>query len=167
MKAFAHRYATPLIAGFFAISLISGLGLFLRVGPVQIRPMHEWLSVVLIVPFALHLWKNWRALLRYLTGRPFAAAMMVALVAALAFFVPMGQATGRGRPAQFALARKVMDAPLTAVAAVMGQTPESLRARLQGAGFTVAGIDLSPAAIAAASGRSESQMAAALTAAGG
>ncbi|HSO47757.1 MAG TPA: DUF4405 domain-containing protein [Rhizobiaceae bacterium] len=57
------RYATPLTSGLFAVSLISGVALFFHLGQAAFHGMHEWLSMVLILPFALHLWKNWRSFL--------------------------------------------------------------------------------------------------------
>ncbi|MCE8421489.1 DUF4405 domain-containing protein, partial [Rhodovulum sulfidophilum] len=59
MSSYLGRYATPFITGLFIVSLVSGLALFLHVGPSGFHAMHEWLSLLLIVPFVLHLWKNW------------------------------------------------------------------------------------------------------------
>ena len=50
MPPVLYRYATPLITGLFLVSLISGLALFLHIGPGGLHPMHEWLSLVLILP---------------------------------------------------------------------------------------------------------------------
>jgi hypothetical protein len=91
MNSMLQRYATPLITGFFLVSLISGAALFVHVGTGVFRGMHEWLSMVLILPFALHLWKNWRALTNYFSRPPFAIAMGVALVAALNFLKRQGK----------------------------------------------------------------------------
>lgn len=64
MKPLLLRYATPFISGLFLVSLISGIALFFHLGNATFRGMHEWLSMVLILPFVLHLWKNWRPLVK-------------------------------------------------------------------------------------------------------
>ncbi|MGE8104358.1 DUF4405 domain-containing protein [Allorhizobium sp. NPDC080224] len=58
MPNILSRYATPFTTGLFLISLISGIALFFHLGTAAFREMHEWLSMVLILPFVLHLWKN-------------------------------------------------------------------------------------------------------------
>ena len=65
MRTTLLRYATPLITGLFLVSLVSGIALFFHVGSAYFHSMHEWLSMVLIAPFILHIWKNWRAFLNY------------------------------------------------------------------------------------------------------
>ena len=55
MNRYFDRYATPLITGFFIVSAVSGVALFFRWTPSAFHAMHEWLSMVLLVPFALHL----------------------------------------------------------------------------------------------------------------
>ena len=72
MKALLLKYATPFIAGLFLVSLVSGVALFFHVGNATFHGMHEWLSMVLILPFVLHLWKNWKPLFAYLSGAPMA-----------------------------------------------------------------------------------------------
>jgi hypothetical protein len=61
MPSILSRYATPLITGLFIVSLVSGVALFFHLGSAWFHSMHEWLSMVLILPFVLHIWKNWRA----------------------------------------------------------------------------------------------------------
>jgi len=60
MTNLLNRYATPFITGLFVASLVSGVALFAHIGTGAFRDMHEWLSIVLIVPFILHLWRNWK-----------------------------------------------------------------------------------------------------------
>ena len=72
MQTFINRYATPLVTGLFLVSLISGVALFLHWGSGWFHGMHEWLSMVLILAFVLHLWKNWRPMTAYLRRAPMA-----------------------------------------------------------------------------------------------
>lgn len=168
MKSLLLRYATPLITGLFLVSLVSGAALFFHIGSSTFHSMHEWLSMLLILPVALHIWKNWRAFTRYFKGLPLALALAASLAAAGAFgwSTLRGGATGRGRPPQFALSQKVMQATLPEMAAVLDLPAETLSAHLIKAGFTpTEGASLSQ--IARTSGHSETELAAALTGAGG
>lgn len=121
MPDFLQRYATPFVTGLFAVSLISGMGLFFHVGPRAFHPMHEWLSVVLIAPFVLHVWKNWRPMSLYLKRGAFWAAAAISTVAALAFvFAPMGGPGGRRGPPQMALTRALGAATPAQLAPALG-----------------------------------------------
>lgn len=163
MTLFFNRYATPLITGLFLVSLISGVALFFGVGQAYFHQMHEVLSMVLIAPFVLHIWKNWRALINYFKRPPFYIAMVLSLVAALAYVVPqIGAAqTGRSGPPQFALASKMMSAPVSAVAPVLGLNADDMVSKLTAAGFTVSSSEESLSDVAQASGKDNQAMAAA------
>ena len=65
MSKILSKYATPFTTGLFLVSLISGIALFFHFGPSAFHGMHEWLSMVLILPFVLHIWKNWRPFVCY------------------------------------------------------------------------------------------------------
>jgi hypothetical protein len=158
MPALLDRYATPFITGLFLVSLISGVALFFHWGSAYFHGMHEWLSMVLIVPFVLHIWKNWRPITIYLKRAPLWIALAVSTVAAAAFVLPgMGAGEGAGpggRPAAFALSNMVMAGSVAEVAAVLDVTPEALSQALTAQGYSVASPDQSLEAIAGASGRS-------------
>ncbi len=160
MSHLFHRYATPLITGLFLVSLISGLALFFHVGPAGFHGMHEILSLVLILPFGLHLWKNWRPMLGYFRRAPMVIALVLSALAAGAFLIPTGTARAGGPP-QFQLFNRVMAQPLDQVAPALGSDAATLVTALTGAGFTVAeGQTL--AQIATASGKTEADVAATL-----
>ncbi|MCB9958247.1 MAG: DUF4405 domain-containing protein [Rhodospirillaceae bacterium] len=164
MKPFLMRYATPLMTGLFLVSLISGIALFFHVGMGWFRGMHEWLSMVLVLPFVLHVWRNWRQMAGYFRRRSFALAIVVSLVAALGFAVSAGsggQGGGGGRP-QFALADLVMQGTVAEVAPLLDLSAADLAAGLAEAGYAIDNTDVSLTAIAAASGRTDSDLAAAL-----
>lgn len=161
-----QRYATPLITGFFLISLVSGVALFFHVGPSGFHGMHEWLSMVLIVPFALHVWKNWRPMLAYLNRTPMLATLALSLVAAAIFLIPTGSGETAGGPPQFQLAQRIMDHTVAEVAPVVGSTPQALTDSLVAAGFTLDAPDQSLSAIASASGKSTTDIARVLLAPG-
>lgn len=160
MPSLLNRYATPLITGLFLVSLVSGLALFFHVGPAAFHGMHEWLSMVLIVPFALHLWKNWRPMTAYLRRLPMALSLALSVAAAAVFFVPAGDA--RTGPPQFQLAQALYAATPELAAPVFGMTGAELVEGLRGAGLSGAEIGRTLREIAAASGKSDAELAVAI-----
>jgi hypothetical protein len=164
MKPIINRYATPFITGLFLVSLISGVALYFGIGQAYFHQMHEILSLVLILPFVLHLWKNWRPMTGYFKHRPFYIAAVISFVAAMAYVVPQIGATqtGRSGPPQFALANKMMNAPVSAVAPVLGLSAEDMVTKLSAAGYTVASAEDSLATVATASGAETTALASAV-----
>ena len=168
MLSFLNRYATPLITGLFLVSLISGVALFFHFGSSYFHSMHEWLSMVLIVPFVLHIWKNWRPMVSYMKHLPMTVALVVSATLALAFAypaltAPAGQGMGgRGGPPAFQLATKVMNGTVSEMAAVLDISPEALADALNGAGMTVGSVDEDLNSIAARAGKDSNAVAALL-----
>ncbi|WP_096787480.1 DUF4405 domain-containing protein [Rhodobacter sp. CZR27] len=161
MPSILGRYATPFITGLFIVSLISGIALFFHIGPSGFHGMHEWLSMVLIVPFALHLWKNWRSFLNYFRRLPMGIALGASMLVALPFLMPMG--TGEaGGPPPFAFTRAILANPAQDVAPMLGMTSDELCARLGAAGIVVADPARPVSEAIAASGKPEMQAIAAL-----
>jgi hypothetical protein len=161
MQSFFLRYATPFITGFFLISLISGIGLFFHFGPSGFRGMHEWLSLVLILPFGLHIWKNWKPMLSYFKRTPMALALALSLLAALPFLIPTAGAEAGGPP-QFQLARKLLAQPAPVVAAALGSTNEAVTKALTDAGIPLATPAQGLTEAATAAGKTDMDLAEAL-----
>lgn len=164
MQSSLLRYATPFITGLFLVSLISGVALFFHIGPSGFHGMHEWLSIVLILPFVLHIWTNWRPMTAYFKRASFAIAMVVSLVAAAVFLVPSEGESGR--PPAFAFSTLILGGSLSEVAAVIDVTPADLTQALESAGFTVGSPDERLSTIAANSGKPDMQIMAALVSLG-
>ncbi len=137
MKDALFRYATPAMTSLFVISLISGVIIFFHIGPNWLHGVHEWLSLLLIVPFALHMWRNWRPFVNYFkrAAMPISLAVGVAAVAAFGI-VPAGAEGERSGPPQFALAATMVASTPAAVAPVLGVSPDVLVEKLKAAGFT-------------------------------
>ncbi|MCB2115227.1 MAG: DUF4405 domain-containing protein [Rhodobacteraceae bacterium] len=168
MPSLLNRYATPLITGLFLVSLVSGIALFFHIGPSAFHGMHEWLSMVLIVPFVLHIWKNWKPMLCYLRRAPMAISLALSAVAAAVFFLPAGGAgEQRDGPVQFRIASQVLHATPEVAAPLFGLTEDRLLARLQAAGMNTAASGLPMDEIAAAAGKSNAELATALLSTGG
>ncbi|WP_413870569.1 DUF4405 domain-containing protein [Albidovulum sp.] len=164
MPSLLNRYATPLMTGLFLVSLLSGIALFFHWVPSVFHGMHEWLSMVLILPFALHLWKNWRPMTAYARHLPMALSLALSLVAAGLFAVSASQGEGRGGPPQMQLAQTVLAGTPDLAAPLFGRTGAELVEALQAAGFAGAEAGLSLRDIAAASGKTDADLAVALMA---
>lgn len=156
MASLLLRYATPLITGLFLVSLISGVALFFHWGPGAFHGIHEWLSMVLILPFVLHLWKNWRPMTAYFKRAPMAIALGLSLLASLAFFIPFGAGNGQtGAPPQVAILQLIAAAKPAQIAALVGRNEDEVIALLKERGFVAASAQRSMHDIAQSSGKSD------------
>lgn len=162
MPKLLSDYATPFVSGLFLVSLVSGVALFFHVGPSGFHGMHEWLSIVLIAPFILHVWRNWRPMTIYFRHAPMAIATAISVLAAAVFLFPAQGGQEQGGPPQRQLLRQILKAPLSAAAPALGADAATLSTRLSAAGFVVESVDQPLAAIASASGKDERALAEAL-----
>lgn len=153
MQKIFSRYATPFITGLFLVSLISGVFLFLHIGTAYFHEMHEILSMVLIIPFVLHLWRNWKPMTAYVRQSAMGIAMAISIALAVAFAVPAMLSDSGGSP-QRAIFSMMENGSLEAIAALNRTEVEALSNRLTEAGFTVPAASSTLAEIAAASGKS-------------
>ena len=153
MPQILSRYATPLITGLFLVSLVSGVALFFHIGSAAFHGMHEWLSMVLILPFVLHLWKNWRSFLTYFKRVPMAAALAVSVVAGIAFAYPAMTADSNVSPRR-AVFQAFENGSIAHVAPLFGHDAESLSAVLKEKGYKLDSADISVRKLARASGKS-------------
>jgi len=165
MKSMFLRYATPFITGLFLVSLVSGIALFLHLGQSWFRAMHEWLSMVLIVPFLLHVWKNWRPFMNYFQRLPMTVALGVSLAASL-YYATISNAPGShtGGPPQIAFANRILQNRVSDVAPLLATSSQALQERLLAAGFSAVSPDMHLNEIAARSGKGEAELINILTA---
>ena len=123
----------PLTTGLFLVSLISGIALFFHWGGGLFHGMHEWLSMVLIVPFVLHIWKNWRPFSTYFKRPAMGIALALSLVAAAAFMLPTGS-QGSGNPL-VAVLGKLQASSVETVAPVFRPHRRKSRRSIEGQGL--------------------------------
>lgn len=145
MKTALTRHATPYTTGLFLVSTVSGVALFFHLGSNLFHSMHEWLSMLLLVPVGLHVWKNWGALLTYLRRH----TLLLSLAAGIAFAVPSLGSSSGSNPA-FRLNNAATSAPLTQLAPLLHSSPAALQAKLKARGLQVASANDSVKTIAAA-----------------
>ncbi|MGL3605184.1 DUF4405 domain-containing protein [Rhizobium sp. G187] len=168
MSSLLSRYATPLTTGLFLVSLISGIALFFHFGTTAFREMHEWLSMVLILPFLLHIWKNWRPFLSYFKRLPMSLSLALCLVAGLVFAWPAitGSASGAGGNPAFAMINVVAAGTPGQVAPLLGKSESEVVTALKDSGFTAADATKPLSEIASASGKDTMALMATLSAMG-
>jgi hypothetical protein len=118
--------------------------------------MHVWLSLVLLLPFVLHVWKNWRGLLAYAKRRTLLVPLAASLLVALPFAV-FGLAGGSGGNPAFRAIPLMTQARLSDLAPVLKTTPEALLDALKQRGYQVRSGGDTLDAVAAASGRQASE----------
>jgi len=133
VKDFLLRQATPYTTGLFLISAVSGAALFVHLGTATFREMHEILSMVLLVPVGVHIWRNWRSLVGYFRRGPMWVATAVSLVLATGFAVTAG--SGGGNP-MMQMVGRIQAAPLTAVAPAIGSSEQAVLDALTQAGIS-------------------------------
>ncbi|MFN3549409.1 MAG: DUF4405 domain-containing protein [Mesorhizobium sp.] len=141
MSAFVSRWATPLVTGLFVVSLISGIAIFFGVGRAAFTGMHEWLSMVLIVPFVLHLQKNWRPFLAYFKRAPMQIASALSLAAAIAFAAPSMIGGGNGAPPERQLIQLLPSRTVAQLASLLDLSATDLEAALVSGGLKVTSPD--------------------------
>ena len=157
INAFLNRYTTPLTLGLFAVSAVSGVALFFHWAPRAFHGMHEWLSLVLLLPFALHVWKNWPAMLGYLRRGTMLVPVAACLAAGAVFAVPAFSGAG-GPPPQIRAVRLLVQTPIAELAPVLGTTAEAMRTSLAARGIQQSSDADSLATVAAAAGRSPEEL---------
>ncbi|ATU73039.1 hypothetical protein CFR78_04680 [Komagataeibacter rhaeticus] len=150
MNVFIKKYSTPFITGLFVVSAISGTALFFHWMPGMFHSMHTWLSMVLLLPFVLHVWRNWGQFMLYFRNPSMLVACVVSLAAAAGFMVMTGHAGGNPAQRVFPL---LTHAPLGTLAPLFHATPDELATRLTHAGYSVRSTDETLEELATAAGQ--------------
>ncbi|MCA0919201.1 DUF4405 domain-containing protein [Pseudooceanicola nanhaiensis] len=129
-----RKWATPLTAATFLIVAVTGVVLFFHTGGTLSRVAHEWIGFAVMAAAGFHIAMNWRPLKGYFR-KPLAVGILAAGVLATVITsinLTGAEASGVNPGMMF---RAFQDAPLSAVAQVIGKTPEALVASLQAQGF--------------------------------
>lgn len=128
-----REWVTPLAAGAFLLSAVTGVLIFFHIDTGLNKPAHEWLSWVLLMGVGLHVAANFGGLKRHLaTSRGKALIGLFVVVLALSFYSPGGF---KDEPPFVAPMRALANAPLTTVAQVANISPDELLQRLRNAGL--------------------------------
>lgn len=128
-----RKWVTPITAGAFLLSAVTGVLIFFHLDSGANKPVHEWLGLLLIAAAILHVTANFAGLklhLATLRGRFLIGAFVIVL---LVSFAPIGNESGE--PPFVQPIRALAQAPLTTLAQVAQVTPEELRTKLSQAGI--------------------------------
>lgn len=138
MNLAPHRpWITPLVIGAFLLSAATGVLMFFHLDSGLNKPVHEWLSWVLLAAAVLHALLNLTAFKRYFTQRTGRTVIGFFAVLLALSFIPLRQ--GGGGPPYTGPVKALAAAPLPVLAQVAGQDLPQLKARLQAAGLHVTG----------------------------
>lgn len=154
-----REWVTPVTAGAFLLSAVTGVLIFFHVDSGANKFVHEWLSWVLLAGAGLHAAVNFGALKRHLLTRRGQMLMGLFLVALAASFVPVG---GRSEPPFVAPLQALARAPLATVAQVADMAPEQLLAELARAGVQAQSAQQSLADLVGTDRRRQAQVLGAL-----
>ncbi|MHB0982327.1 MAG: DUF4405 domain-containing protein [Thiobacillus sp.] len=132
MMTIQREWVTPIAAGAFLISAVTGVLIFFHVDSGLNKFAHEWLSWVLLGAVALHMAANFSGFRRHLgSHRGQILLGLFVLVLGLSF-----AGSGANSEPPFAPPiRALSAAPLATLAEVAQLSPEALRERLAEAGI--------------------------------
>lgn len=138
-------WATPLVAASFLLMAVTGTLMFFHAATGLSKEIHEWAGWVLLAGAGAHVAINWRPLTIHLR-RPLAQGILAAGVVAVAIsLVPSSEG---GAPDIQKMVNSLSTASLSQLAAIGGQTEETVTTRLNQAGLTVTSPDQTIADIA-------------------
>ena len=163
LRTFLYRFGTPLTVGLFLVTAISGVALFFHIGPDSLRGVHEIVSLALLIPVGVHLWRNWNGFCNYFkrAAMPVTLALSLAVVGAFAFAAPGG--SDHVSPAR-AFLTLAQTAPISALAPVLKLDEATALQRLEAFGIKEPKASETVAAVAARSGLAGFDVMAQLTA---
>lgn len=136
MNLHPHRsWITPLVAGAFLLSAVTGALMFFHLDSGLNKLAHEWLSWLLLAAIVLHVLLNLPAFKRYFSQRTARWVLLAAVVVlALSFFSVPGKSR-KPEPAFAPVVHALAQAPLPVLAQVAGVSTDELQRRLGVAGL--------------------------------
>ena len=136
MSTTIRSWATPLSAGAFTISAVTGVLIFFDVEIGVVEPMHKWLSWLLVCAIAFHIVANWKQFTGYLSKKPALGIITLALLTTIAAVLPIFGEEEKESPAKLA-AYALASSSLETVAQVVKTTPAALTEKLGAKGIVV------------------------------
>ena len=127
-----RSWVTPITAGAFLLSAVTGVLIFFHIDSGANKFVHEWLSWVLLGGALLHTTANFSGFKVHLRSSRGLALLGVFAVALALSFIPLGG--GKGEPPFMAPVQALGKSSLATLAQVAQVTPEQMRARLASAG---------------------------------
>lgn len=133
----SREWATPLTIGSFLLMACTGILMFFHADMGMNKDVHEWLGWAMVTGVLAHAWANLASFKRYF-AKPAALATIGAFLAILlaSSFIKEEDEGKGGNPGRRAT-KAVLNAPISDIAPLAGQSPQALLADLQKAGFKV------------------------------
>lgn len=123
-----RNWVTPITAGAFLLSGVTGVLIFFHLETGANKFMHEWLSWVLLAGTALHVVANFAGFKFHLASLRGQMLIGVFALALLVSFIPVGNRLDE--PPFIPPIRALAQAPLTTLALVANVTPEEMREKM-------------------------------------
>lgn len=143
-----RRYwITPFTMGAFVLAGTTGVLMLLGVRTGFVTPVHEWLSLALVLGGVLHMVDHWPGIRKHLEGKWGKGFVATALVLLALAIVPWPASEHHRRSADPAQSILEM-ATVSQIADITGDKPESIVARLEHAGAKDISTEQSLGAIA-------------------
>jgi len=126
-------WVTPITAGAFLLSAVTGVLIFFHLESGANKFMHEWLGWVLLAGAVLHVVANFSGLKSHLASLRGQLLIGIFAVALLVSFMPVG--SGQDEPPFISPIHALSQAPLTTLAQVAKVTPEQMREKMMREGL--------------------------------
>ncbi|MBR9972258.1 DUF4405 domain-containing protein [Magnetospirillum sulfuroxidans] len=136
-----RKHITAATAALFSVVGLSGTLIFFHLGESLLKGLHEWLGLGFVVLAGLHVWRNGPAFIKLMTKPATHAAFALAVVAAGGFMLASGGEDSGNPMRRFVQAAE--NAPLSALAPVIGISEPVLVERLTQAGVPVSAMTIS------------------------
>lgn len=122
-------------AGSFIIMAVTGVLMFLKIEVGYIKPVHEWLSWLMVVGVSLHTIANWKSFAPYFSKIPAVSIISIGVaITALAVFMP---ASPEGGSPKAKMIKSIESARLETVAELAGKDSYDIIATLEQKGISV------------------------------
>lgn len=118
-----RQWATPITIGAFALSAITGIMLFFKVQLGLIKPVHEWLSWLLVLGTVFHIIANWQATVKYVSKPIGKGILIFFLILICVSFIP-NNGQGQSNHRSGMLSNTLTQAPLQDVAQIAKHKPD-------------------------------------------
>ncbi|MGB0131418.1 DUF4405 domain-containing protein [Chlorobium sp.] len=152
MSTSMRSWATPLAIGSFIILAVTGILMFFKIEGGYIKPVHEWLSWLMVAGVVLHTIANWKVFVAYFSKIPAVSIISVAVVVtALAVFMP----ASRSENPRAKMMKSIESARLETVAELAGKESGEIIATLAGNGISVSDPSMTIRQIAKANQKKE------------
>ncbi|NTU57605.1 MAG: DUF4405 domain-containing protein [Chlorobiaceae bacterium] len=153
MNTSLRNWATPMVIAAFTISAVTGVLMFFHKADGLVKPVHEWLSWLLVAGATIHTIANKKQFLAYLKRKSGVSIIAAgAIVTLMAIVVPMKG--GSGNPVM-KIAKGLSSAPLETVASAAQKTPEQAVQMLETRGIKVSDKHDNITSIAAANNKKD------------